>query len=360
MLQRSLMPERLPLLPDVELAARYLPGTEELKVGGDWYDVLALPDHRVLLAIGDVVGHGVRAASSMGRIRSALELCALDGMSPGAALTRLNRYSWAREDAEMATLLLVLYDPGTTKVTMASAGHPPPLVLRPNGPPEYLEVGGGAPLGAVDTPLYPEVHAELPPGTRLFLFTDGLVERRGESLDAGLRRLAQAVERGPEKLDELADQLLADLLGGGGPADDVALLVVRTLASADSLALRCPARPNALGPMRDRVRDWLVALGAGPTEREELILAVNEAAANAVEHAYGLEEAVFTVDGRLDGETVVIRVRDSGEWQQQPTPSDRGRGLGIMRSLTDDVQVEHEESGTEIVLWRRLRREPDE
>jgi len=359
-LQRSLMPERLPQLPDVDLAARYLPGTEELKVGGDWYDVLALPDHRVVLAIGDVVGHGVRAASAMGRIRSALELCALDGMSTGAALTRLNRYSWARDDAEMATLLLVAYDPRTARMTMASAGHPPPLVQRPGRAPEYLDGGGGAPLGAIAEPLYPETEADLPAGSRLLLYTDGLVERRGEPLDDGLRRLANAVRRGPEKLDELADQILAELLGDRGPEDDVALLVVRALASADTLALRCAARPSALGSMRDRLRDWLAAVGAGPTESEELILAVNEAAANAIEHAYGLEDAVFTVEGRLLDNAIIMSVCDEGIWRDRPTSPDRGRGLAIMRSFADEVEVDHDESGTKIELRRRLRREPEE
>ncbi|HUF85563.1 MAG TPA: SpoIIE family protein phosphatase, partial [Acidimicrobiia bacterium] len=170
-LQRSLMPERLPDLPEAELAARYLPGSAELEIGGDWYDVLALPGGRMLVAIGDVVGHGIRAASSMGKIRNALHFCALEGMSPSATLSRLNEVFCGLDDADMATLLMLVYDSRREVVQFSSAGHPPPLVQRPGHEPEYLPGGRGAPLCASDRARYPEIEAPLPAGSLLVLYT---------------------------------------------------------------------------------------------------------------------------------------------------------------------------------------------
>jgi PAS domain S-box-containing protein len=356
-LQRSLLPERLPELMEAEHAARYVPGSDELKIGGDWYDVLPLPDGRVLAAIGDVVGHGVRAAASMGRIRNALAFCAIDGLAPGAILRRLNDTFTALGDGDMATVLVAVYEPGSATLRFASAGHPPPLVQRPGEPPEFLEGSRGAPLCAVDGMQYPEIEVAVPPGTVLVLYTDGLIERRGESLDAGLDRLAAAVSDGPEKLGELADHLLDRLLTGGHPDDDVALLALRLLPAPAELVLRLPAEPRALGTVRAQLGDWLDRLGAAPTERGEITLAVNEAAANAVEHAYGLRDGDFIIEGSSDDGRVVVVVRDFGRWYDRATQT-RGRGVSLMRSLMDDVDIDRGVEGTTVTLRRRLRREP--
>jgi anti-sigma regulatory factor (Ser/Thr protein kinase) len=359
-LQRSLLPERLPDLPEAELAARYLPGSAELEIGGDWYDVLALPGGRLLFAIGDVVGHGIRAASSMGKIRNALHFCALDDMSPGAILGRLNDHFCGLDDADMATLLVLVYDARRELVRFSSAGHPPPLVQAPGREPEFLPGGRGAPLCASDRSRYPELEAPLPPGSLLVLYTDGLIERRNESLDVGLRRLADALRGAPEKVEALADHLLVAQLGDTAPGDDVALLAARALPPAPGLDLRLPARPRQLVFLRERLRDWLEGLGAAPTETGEITLAVNEAAANAVEHAYGLADADFSVEARVDEPSVVVmRVRDMGRWRDQAAHT-RGRGLDLMRGLMDDVSVDSGPQGTTVVLRRRLRGEVDD
>ncbi|MGH9048215.1 MAG: SpoIIE family protein phosphatase [Acidimicrobiia bacterium] len=358
-LQRSLLPERLPELMEAELAARYVPGSDELKIGGDWYDVLPLPDGRVLAAIGDVVGHGIRAAASMSRIRNALDFCAIDGLSPGAILRRLNDNFTALGDGDMATVLIAVYEPRSATLLFASAGHPPPLVHRPGAAPDFLEGSRGAPLCAVDDMRYPEVEVAVPPGTLLVLYTDGLIERRGESLDEGLRRLADAVADAPEKLDELADHLLERLLGGARPDDDVALLALRLLPAPAELMVRLSAQPRELGRLRARLGEWLDRLGAAPTERGEITLAVNEAAANAVEHAYGLRDGGFTVEGTSDDGGVVVVVRDSGRWYDRDSQT-RGRGLDLMRSLMDDVDIDRSVEGTAVTLRRRLRRAPAE
>lgn len=358
-LQRSLLPERLPELMEAELAARYVPGGDELKIGGDWYDVLPLPDGRVLAAIGDVVGHGVRAAASMGRIRNALDFCAIDGLAPGAILRRLNDNFTALGGGDMATVLIAVYEPGSGTLRFASAGHPPPLVQRPDEPPQYLEGSRGAPLCAVDDMRYPEIEVAVPPGTLLVLYTDGLIERRGESLDEGLGRLAHAVADAPEKLEELADHLLEHLLGGASPEDDVALLTLRLLPAPTELVLRLSAQPRELGTLRARLGEWLDRLGAAPTERGEITLAVNEAAANAVEHAYGLRDGDFTVEGSRDDGQVIVVVRDFGRWYERATQT-RGRGVSLMRSLMDEVDFDRGVGGTTVTLRRRLRRDPAE
>ena len=358
-LQRSLLPERLPDLPEAELAARYVPASEQLEIGGDWYDVVALPDGQLLVAIGDVVGHGIPAATSMGRIRNGLHFCARDGLSPGPILRRLNEHFLETEDTDMATLLVLLYDAQREMLRFASAGHPPPLVQRPDRAPEYLPGARGAPLCATDRSDYPEMEAPLPTGSLLLLYTDGLIERRRESLDVGLDRLAAVVATGPEKMEELADHVLAELIGEDAPGDDVALLAARALGATAGLDLRLPARPRELGVLRHRLREWLAGLGAAPTETGEITLAVNEAAANAVEHAYGLADADFAVEARTDDGCVVVRISDAGRWRDPPA-HDRGRGLDLMRGLMDQADVEAGPHGTTVVLRRRLRGEVDD
>jgi serine phosphatase RsbU (regulator of sigma subunit)/anti-sigma regulatory factor (Ser/Thr protein kinase) len=358
-LQLTLLPERLPALTEADHAARYVPGSDQLKIGGDWYDVLPLPDGRVMAAIGDVVGHGIRAAASMSRIRNALDFCAIDGLGPAAILRRLNDNFTALGDSDMATVLIAVYDPRVETLQFASAGHPPPLVQRPGARPEYLEGTRGAPLCAVDDMHYTDVEAAVPPGTLLLLYTDGLIERRGESLDEGLDRLVDAVGDAPEKLDDLADHLLERLLGGRRAEDDVALLALRLLPAPAELALRFPAEPRELTTLRARLNEWLDRLGAAPTERSEITLAVNEAAANAIEHAYGLGDGDFTVEGTSDDGRIVVVVRDFGRWYDRESQT-RGRGVSLMRSLMDAVDVDRGVDGTTITLRRRLHREPAE
>ncbi|HEX6311647.1 MAG TPA: SpoIIE family protein phosphatase [Acidimicrobiia bacterium] len=358
-LQRSLLPERMPELTEAEVAVRYVPGSDELKIGGDWYDVLPLPDGRLLTAIGDVVGHGIRAATSMGRIRNALQFCAIEGLSPGSILRRLNENFIALGDGDMATVLIALYEPRSRTLRFASAGHPPPLLRRPGAEPEYLGGTSGAPLCAVDEMPYPDIETDVPPGSLLVLYTDGLIERRGESLDAGLERLVDAVRDAPEKLEEVADHILERLLVSGSPDDDVALLTARLLPPPAEFALRLSAQPRELSVLRTRLREWLDGLGAAPTERGEITLAVNEAAANAIEHAYGLREGDIAVEGNLDDGTVVVAVRDFGRWYERVTHT-RGRGINLMRSLMDDVHIERGLDGTTVTLRRRLRQGPGE
>jgi PAS domain S-box-containing protein len=356
-LQRSLLPERLPKVRELELAARYLPSAAGVSVGGDWYDVLSLPDGRVLVAIGDVVGHGVPAATVMGRARAALQFCALAEIAPGELLTRLNMFFAAFEPGTtMLTVFVAIHDPATGRITYANAGHPPPVVRLNTGDVRFLDEVRGAPLGADANHIYVECGDGLPVGATVVLYTDGLVERRSESLDAGFGRLVDALSVAPTDVDGLLDHLVASLLSDTVPVDDVALLAFRPVGDAGQLRMTLPAQPRQLRVLRTRLAGWMDRHGVSADVVFDVNLAVSEAAANAVSHAYGLEDGEFDVDARFDGDTLVCTVTDRGRWRDRPRDGD-GRGLLLMQALTDDLDIESTDEGTRVAMRRRVVRE---
>lgn len=220
-LQRSLLPS-LPKIEGVHLAARYIPASPEIMVGGDFYDVFVLPDGRLGLAIGDVAGHGVQAASTMGQVRMLLRAYAHEGHSPGDILDRLNRLL---PPGEMVTVLYLLLDPSSGQVTYANAGHPPPLIASPDGTSRFLE-GGNVPLYGSVHP-YRSFHAAVAPTSTVILYTDGLVES-GKSIDVGMTLLAEIAGAAPSaELDHVVDAIVGTLAGGTEHRDDVALLAFR-------------------------------------------------------------------------------------------------------------------------------------
>jgi serine phosphatase RsbU (regulator of sigma subunit)/anti-sigma regulatory factor (Ser/Thr protein kinase) len=352
-LQRSLLPDRLPSLPEAELAGLYLPGAGAT-VGGDWYDVLTLPDGEVALVMGDVVGRGVRAASVMGQLRSACRIYAAQGHGPAEVVRCLNEFASDLGAGEMATLVYLVLDPSSGRGRFVGAGHPPPLVRAPDGSTAYLDAEAQLPLGAVPRVTYVEHPVQLDPGAMIVLYTDGLVERRDASLDEGLARLASAVGTAPHDAKACCDFVLQRLLGGRRGGDDVALLALqRTEPCAEPLSLRLPATSQTLRSLRRSLRTWLQAAGADPDEVYDLTLAANEAAANAVEHAYGPVEAHYEVDATVTSGVVEIEVRDFGRWRPSRN-SDRGRGLPLMEGLTDELIVERGDEGTVARMRRRL------
>jgi PAS domain S-box-containing protein len=353
-LQRSLLPDQLPVLQDADLATRYVPGGVGLKVGGDWYDAVPLRDGRVMLVIGDVVGHGVRAAASMGKLRNVLQYSALDGLEPAQVLTRLNAYFCALSDADMATLIVAEYDPAGQRILYANAGHPPAMLRLPDGTVEALDDGRSMPLCASDQAQYQQAERDLPAGSTLVLYTDGLIERRGESLDVGLERLTKKLHAAPAAVEDVADALLRDFLADDAPADDVALLCVRVRGPEEALRLRLRATARELALMRRATGEWLERVGATDEEVHEITVAVNEVAANAVEHAYGLVDADFVVEGDRVGDEVELAVRDFGSWRMRKGTPDRGRGLKLARALMDEVDVQPGSEGTIVRLRRRI------
>ncbi len=208
-LQRSLLPERLPGLPGLEVAARYLPAAAEAEVGGDWYDVLTISGGRVGLVMGDIAGKGLAAASMVGRLRSALRAYALEGHSPELAVGRLNRLIWAEaQEGQMATLLFMVVDPAEGRVEWVNAGHPPPLLAMGSEPPRFLEGASSVPLGVLPFPSFRASSVEVDADSTVVLYTDGLIERPGENIDLGLERLAKLVNGQRGDPNALCDLLL--------------------------------------------------------------------------------------------------------------------------------------------------------
>ena len=226
-LQRSLLPVDLPTVPGIETAARYFPAGQGSQVGGDWYDLVVQPDGRLLAIIGDVAGRGINAASTMGQLRSALRAYAFDGHSPGSLLERMNAFHSGLRPRGMSTVLLVSVDPDGRDVCYAKAGHPPALVVDPDGSTRWLDEFSGPLLGAIDDVSYPEGSATLEPGSRIVLYTDGLVEHRGESIDRGFERLQAAARNAPGELEAFCDHMAQHTLADPAVDDDVTLLVLR-------------------------------------------------------------------------------------------------------------------------------------
>jgi serine phosphatase RsbU (regulator of sigma subunit)/anti-sigma regulatory factor (Ser/Thr protein kinase) len=350
--QRSLIP-RLPELPAVSLAGRYLPAAAA-RLGGDWYDAFQLPDGRLAVTIGDVVGHGFHAAAIMGQLRSGLRAYALDGMPPAEVLSRLSRLLRQLEPGRTATLIYAVLDAHGGQAWISSAGHPPPLVSEAGGGAHYLELPASVPLGASRHVIYDEQAVELQPGEALVLYTDGLVERAGEPLDAGLDRLSTTVQEGEDDLEHLCDALIDELLPEGTGDDDAALLIVRALPLGDELQARFPAEIEAIPAMRRLLRSWLVEVGATQADIDDLTLAAAEAAANSIEHAYGLAPGVVELRASVSKSGIVtVAVRDFGNWRS-PRGTNRGRGMMLMEGLTDSVEVIRRDEGTTVELSRRL------
>jgi PAS domain S-box-containing protein len=355
-LQRSLLPERLPDLPGLKVAARYLPAADEAEVGGDWYDVLSVPGGGVGLVMGDVAGKGLAAASMVGRLRSALRAYAMEGHAPARVLEQLNRLIWTEaETSQMATLIYVVVDAAEGEVRWVNAGHPPALLLDGDDRARYLEGGSSVPLGVLPFPDFEEVAVRMDPGGTVVLYTDGLVERPGEHIDQGLTRLADAVREAPSDPEQLCDHVLRELVPDGGTPDDVALLTLRAIPMTDRFQAEFPATPEALASMRGVLRRWLRHVGGDEQEIAEIVTACGEAATNAIEHAGAGGGAPFEVNGRLEPEGVQITVRDHGVWRA-PRSGDQGRGLSLMRALMDSVEVTPTPEGTTVRLGRTLRR----
>jgi PAS domain S-box-containing protein len=356
-LERSFVPERLPEMPGVRLAARFVPGGAGVEVGGDWYDVFDVGDGRIGLVIGDVAGRGVQAAAVMAQLRNALRAYALDSHPPADALQRLNRLAWTLDRSVMATVIYLVFDAGSGIVELANAGHLPPLVRHPDGSTDFVEQGRSVPLGALPSMAYSEVEFHLEPGSVLLLYTDGLVEERRVPIDHGLTRLARSVRNEHDDLDALCDHLLATV---DDAEDDVAMLALEPLpVVAEALQLTMPADPLMLVSVRRSLRRWLIACEATDQESYDIVLACNEACANAIEHAYGPGDGSVTMDAALSDHEVSITVRDFGRWRE-PRGDNRGRGLPLIEAVMDSLTVAKADGeGTEVRMVRRLGRSGD-
>ncbi|MER5177625.1 SpoIIE family protein phosphatase [Streptomyces sp. NPDC002896] len=360
-LQRSLLPQRLPEQAAVEVASRYLPAGAQAGVGGDWFDVIPLSGARVALVVGDVVGRGIHASATMGRLRTAVRTLADIDLLPDELLTHLDdlvarlsteadgagRAAGEAEPGDVgATCLYAVYDPVTRRCSLARAGHPPPAVVRPDGTVELLDLPSGPPLGLGGLP-FEAVEAELPEGSLLALYTDGLLASREGDIDDGISRLRQALARPPASLDALCDTVLASVLPQR-PVDDVALLVARTRSlKEDQVATwDVAAEPAAVAQARKNAVAQLVAWSLGDAVFvTELI--VSELVTNAIRHAEPPIQLRLIHDRNL-----ICEVTDASStaphMRRARTYDEGGRGLLLVAQLTQHWGTRHTAKGKTI------------
>ncbi|MEU4214636.1 SpoIIE family protein phosphatase [Actinoplanes sp. NPDC026623] len=353
-LQHSLLPHSLPRVSGAIVASRYLPGSSEAEVGGDWYDVFLSPDDQLFLVIGDVVGKGVHAAAGMGQLRNALRAYILEGFDCGESLSRLNRLVDNLGVSQFATVVCVRFDPRTGQLHYSSAGHPSPIVAAPGEEGVLLYAKAlGPPIGALGDVSYPTLESELAPGQRLLLYTDGLIEDRRQGIDTGLAELRAELAKPAEHVEDLLDRLLAKA-AQQPRRDDIALLALQATEPRE-FVLRLPADPTRLRVLRHRLEDFLTANGVPENDVFDLTIAVSEAAANAIEHPIDPAEPMITVEASVGDDVVTATVRDTGSWRPATSAGFRGRGLALIGALSQ-FSVDRSETGTTVTLRRPIGR----
>jgi PAS domain S-box-containing protein len=357
-LQHAILgPTRLPH----GFAVRYAPAVAPLEVGGDWYDVVPLPGQRIGVLVGDCVGRGLPAAAVMGQLRSAAQAVLLRASGPAEALADLDTFASRIPAAMCTSVFCAIIDLATATVTYSSAGHPPPILVSPRGDWSLLEQAQALPLAVLpDDARRRQASAPLPAGATLLLYTDGLVERRRQALDDGIRAAAEvlAAHRGQHP-DTLADQITSDMMPLAGFEDDVAVLIYRHPPDPLSVLVTAPD-PSCLATIRARFRRWLPAAGIGAAAGVDILIAVGEAAANAFEHGLaargdGTGPVQITVIARVAGTSLEVTVTDTGSWRPpRPAASTRGNGIPVMRALMDAVTISTTEHGTAVTMTKDL------
>ncbi|MFV0132269.1 SpoIIE family protein phosphatase [Streptomyces sp. HMX87] len=358
-LQRSLLPRTLPPTVAVEAASRYLPAARS-GVGGDWFDVIPLSGMRVAMVVGDVVGHGITASATMGRLRTAVRTLADIDLAPDELLThlddlvvRLSEESGGDGTGEVgATCLYAVYDPVSRRCALARAGHPPPVLVPPDGPARHVELPTGPPLGVGGLP-FESAEISLPEGSVLAFYTDGLVEGRDRDAGTGHSVLVEALASAAGSLDQACDRVLHALLPAGGTADDVALLLARTrgLPAAQVATWDIPADPALVAPIRkqvlDRLADWAMLEASFTAE-----LVVSELVTNAIR--YGA--APIRLRLIHSATTLICEVSDTSHTaphlRRAKTWDEGGRGLLLVAQLTQRWGSRHTADGK--TIWAEL------
>jgi anti-anti-sigma factor len=351
-LQRSMLTTQLPEIEGLELAVRYLPSGSNAEVSGDWYDVIPLPDGRVGIVIGDVVGRGVEAAATMSQLRTALRAYAVEGLEPAEVVAKLHRLVGHLRVGLSTTLIYLDLDPFTLEVRYVSAGHLPILHVPAGGSPRFLTGARSTPLGAAPaSTAIPQDRLVLEAGDSLLLYTDGLVERRDASIDTRLEQLRTALETAPAELSAQLKELTATLTGGALRSDDIALLALRAHGPPPgSFATAIRGVADDLSALRHDLRSWLAGEGAAHSEINDVLIAVGEACSNAIEHAGAHEDATVDVRAQMVGRELTVSIGDRGVWRAAAAPADRGHGLRLMRVLSRGMKVATAENGTRVEL----------
>jgi PAS domain S-box-containing protein len=348
-LQRAMLPARLPSHQRIDLSAAYRPAERESRVGGDWYDAFIISDGRIAVSIGDVGGHGLEAAVAMNEARQALRLSALEGMPPAQTIARANASLMLNEEHPIITAVFGVIDVRAATFEYSCAGHPPPALAPLAGRARYLS-GGGIPMGVDVSAAYPTLEFPLEPYSTLTLYTDGLIEFSRNIERESARLLEALTARVPDMSPDGAGALLRYMLDAR-PFDDIAVLAVTLLpARPDDIELRLPAAPSSAGIARRLASRYARVAELTPERTFDLTIAVGEAAANAVEHAYFDATGEFVLrlsvrDGKVHGE-----VQDLGCWRYRDPAAERGRGLAILRATTRQLEFNRSPKGTTVAF----------
>ena len=349
-LQRAILgPSDLP----IGFAVRYEPAARPLEVGGDWYDIVPLPGGRIGIVVGDCVGRGLQAATVMGQLRSACRALLLQDQRPERVLATLDQFAAGIPGAACTTVFCGVLEAETGSLIYSSAGHPPGIVVHPDGTTRLLDQARFTPLAVLRG--FERTHAQytVPARATLLLYTDGLVERRRRSLLDGIDQASRAVRDGREvDIDDLATDLMTRLAPDDGYDDDVALLLYRHPAP---LELSFPADTAQLAPVRTALRTWLARCDLPPQIAQNILVAAGEAFANAIEHGYrnGSSQSVHVrVEALMDW--MKLTISDTGRWKPPEADPHRGRGLALMRALMQHVTVTPGADGTTVAMYTRI------
>ncbi|OMC10880.1 SpoIIE family protein phosphatase [Mycobacterium sp. SP-6446] len=367
-MQQALLAPSVPVVPGAAITAQYLVAAEDTGAGGDWFDAIALGD-RLVLIVGDVVGHGVEAAAVMSQLRTALRMQIISGSTIAEALDALDRFHEHVPGSKSATICVGSLDHATGEFQYCTAGHPPPLLVTADAQSRYVEPSGAGPLGSgAGFPVCSEL---LDVGDSVLLYSDGLIERPGRPLVASTAEFADLaanvaggssgflIDAGARPIDRICSETLELLLRSTGYNDDVTLLAAQRCTPPSPLHMTVDATIHAARAVRHRLRDWLAEIGACDDDISDVVHAISEFVENAVEHGYAttvsdgvVVEASLSGDGNLHAS-----VSDHGKWKDyREGEQGRGRGLAMAEALVSRALITHGADGTTASLTHRLSR----
>ncbi|RAV00733.1 PAS domain S-box protein [Mycobacterium colombiense] len=367
-MQQALLAPSVPVTPGADVTAQYLVAAEDTAAGGDWFDAIPLGD-RLVLVVGDVVGHGVKAAAVMSQLRTALRMQVVAGYPIAEALEAVDRFRKHVPGSNTATICVGSLDFATGEFRYCTAGHPPPLLVSADATARYLEPSGAGPLGSgTGFPVRTEF---LDVGDSILLYTDGLIERPGRPPGASTAEFAElaaniaggqrgfVIESSQRAIDRICSETLELLLRSTGYSDDVTLLAAQRRTAPAPLHLTLDATIRAARTVRTRLRQWLSEVGADADDISDVVHAISEFVENAVEHGYATEvtdgvvvEATLSGDGNLHAS-----VSDRGRWKDyREGETGRGRGLAMAEALVSEAHVRHGTEGTTASVTHRLSR----
>lgn len=370
-MQQALLAPSVPVIPGADVTAQYLVAAEDTAAGGDWFDAIPLGD-RLVLVVGDVVGHGVEAAAVMSQLRTALRMQVVAGYPIAEALEAVDRFRKHVPGSNTATICVGALDFGTGEFRYCTVGHPPPLLVTSEATSRYLEPSGAGPLGSgTGFPVRTEF---LDVGDSILLYTDGLIERPGRPLGASTAEFAElaaniaggqrgfVIESSMRAIDRICSETLELLLRSTGYSDDVTLLAAQRRTPPAPLNMTLDATLHAARAVRTRLRQWLAEIGATADDISDVVHAISEFVENSVEHGYATDvsdgvvvEAMLSGDGDLH-----ISVIDRGRWKDhREGETGRGRGLAMAEALVSEAHVSHGPDGTTARVTHHLSRPAD-